>query len=161
MRRTGLPVILAVLLAASAGAYAADVSGHFANHDTQTMVTELPDGGKAVIFHYYELWIADTAEDPLGDAAGDCVGRMILDKEGAPTTGSGICFTRTTGGDGSTLWWKVDEAGTTRCKDICGSWGYIEGFGKYKGVTGSGTWIRTTLFSDGSLGSYKGTVTRK
>lgn len=44
---------------------------------------------------------------------------------------------------------------------MCGSFGSVDGFGKFKGLTHSGTWVRTHLFSDGGIGTYKITYTRK
>lgn len=161
MKLRNVFVVMIVLLAASVAAFAGDANGRFANHDTKVTQTVLADGRTVVSFDYYELWITDNADDPIANSKGDCAGRMILSKEGATLSGSGVCFTTNLSGDGTTLWWKVDEAGTSRCPDICGSWAYVNGYGKLKGVTGSGTWVRTVLFSDGSLGTYKGTYTKK
>jgi hypothetical protein len=65
-------------------------------------------------------------------------------------------------GDGLSFWWKIDEAGTAKCPDICGSYGFVDGNGKFKRVTSSGTWVRTHVFGeDGSSGTFKGTYMMK
>jgi hypothetical protein len=161
MSRRILFITMVVLLAASAVALAGESTGRFTSHTGLTTETVLPDGGKAVVIHYYQLYVSDKADDPMNDTAGDCVGKLILSKEGKTISGSGVCFAKDVSGDGTSLWWKVDEAGTARCPDLCGSFGYVDAYGKFKGVTGGGTWVRTHLFGDGTNGTYKSTYTRK
>lgn len=161
MRKRNLLVMLCVLLVASVGAYAAESMGRFTNHIVDTMETELPDGRKAVVLHYYQLLTSDKADDPLNNTASDCVGKLILSKDGKTLSGSGSCFSRDVDGDGMSRWWKVDEAGTTKCPDLCGSFGSFDAFGKYKGMTSSGTWVRTHVFTDGAIGTFKQTYMKK
>ena len=161
MGKRTLFTMMVVLLAVSANVFAEESTVRFTSHNGLTTETALPDGRKAVVFHYYQLFVSDKADDPLNNTAGDCVVKLIFSKEGKTRSGSGVCFPKDVSGDGTTAWWKVDEAGTAKCPDLCGNFGYVEGYGKFKGVTGGGTWVRTHLFGDGSMGTARSTFTRK
>ena len=64
-------------------------------------------------------------------------------------------------GDGLAFAWKITEMYTTRCPDVCGTMQAIDGYGKFKGVTYSGAWTRTHVFTDGAVGTVKTTYTTK
>ena len=44
--------------------------------------------------------------------------------------------------------------------ELFGSFGYVEGYGKLKGTKGGGTWVRTNVFAEGSMGTFKSSYTR-
>jgi len=157
MRRPGLLAALAALQLGGTAALAGQTAGTFAYHNGLTNETRLPDGRKAIAMHYYVLCVSDQADDPINNTAGDCLVNLIVSKEAKTLSGSGICFPKDVHGDGASLWWKIDAAGTADCPDQCGSYGYVDGYGRFKGVTGTGTWVRTQLFSDGAMGTIKGT----
>lgn len=71
MSRRILFITMVVLLAASAAALAGESTGRFTSHTGLTTETVLPDGGKAIVFHYYQLFVSDKADDPMNDTAGD------------------------------------------------------------------------------------------
>lgn len=143
------------LLAMSAGASAGESTGIYTTHDEKSMEAPLPDGGRTIVSHYYQLTKSEKADDPINDTESFCVGRFIVSKDGKVTAASGFCLSENASRDGSSWWWKADEIGTTGCPDMCGSFGYVEGYGKLKGVTGGGTWVRTAVLTHGSMGTFK------
>jgi hypothetical protein len=160
VKTTSLWLTATALLVLSAAASAGDSTGFYTTHSGKSTETVLPDGHKIVVSHYYQLAKSDKADDPINGTESDCVGRFLLDGDGKMLSGSGSCFSDNTSGDGSFWWWKVDEIGTAKCPDTCGSFGYVDGFGRLKGVTGGGTWVRTDLTANGSIGTYKSKYSR-
>ncbi len=160
MKRSSFWLTATALLVLSAAASAGESTGYYTTHAGKSTETVLPDGHKLVVSQYYQLAKSDKADDPINGTESDCVGYFLLDRDGKMLSGSGSCFSHNTSGDGSSWWWKVDEIGTAKCPDACGSFGYVDGFGKLKGVTGSGTWVRTDLTANGSFGTYKSKYSR-
>lgn len=159
MQTRNLIAAAALSLACSAGAMAQQATGLFASHNGLTTETKLPDGRKEIVAHYYILFVSNKPEDPLNNTAGDCVVNMIQSADAKTLSGSGVCFPKDVHGDGASLWWKIEESGTVRCPDQCGTFGYVDGYGRFKGVTGTGSWVRTHLFNDGSMGTITSTFT--
>jgi hypothetical protein len=160
MKKSGPWLAAAALLAVSATASAGESTGNYSTYTGKEQVTTLADGRKIVLSHYYQLSRSDKADDPINGMDSDCIGRFLLDKDGKMVSGSGSCFSHNDSGDGSFWWWKMDETGTAKCPDACGSFGYVDGFGKLKGVTGGGTWVRTDVMAKGSMGTYKSSYKR-
>lgn len=154
MRTSVLSVITLALLTVSAAA-AAQSSGHYYNHTTSEKRIALPNGNTAILSHFFELTATDKANDPMNHLAGSCSGQFIVSKDGKTLAGDGICFSKDTEGDSLTHWWKMDAAGTASCPNVCGSYGYMQGTGKFKGVTGGGTWKQTHRFGhEASSGTF-------
>lgn len=160
MNKSCLWLAAAACLALPATASAGESAGFFTTHTGKSHETTLPDGHKLVVSHYYQLTKSDKADDPINGMDSNCVGHYLLDKDGKMLSGSGSCFSNNTGGDGSFWWWKVDETGTAKCPTACGSFGYVNGFGKLKDVTGGGTWVQTDIMTNGSIGTYKSKYSR-
>jgi len=131
-------------------------SGRFATHNGSTEVTSLPDGGRVEVAHYHQTVFASQAGHPLDNTNADCVGMYVFSADGAPSSASGSCFGKDADGDGTSYWWRLDKAGTSDCPGLCGSWGYFDGTGKFKGISGNGTFKQSTIFPDGSTGTWKG-----
>jgi hypothetical protein len=55
----------------------------------------------------------------------------------------------------------MEKGGTADCPDLCGSYGYFAGYGKYQGITGAGNWERQGLVADGSVGVWDGTYSMR
>jgi hypothetical protein len=155
MNKPGLWLAAAALLAMSTTVSAGESTGYYTTTSGKEDVTTLPDGRMIVVSHYYQLSKSDKADDPINGMDSDCIGHFLIGKDGKMLSGSGSCVSHNGQGDGSSWWWKVDEMGTAKCPDACGSFGYVEGFGKLKGVTGGGTWVRTDVMARGSMGTYK------
>jgi|GEM_PF-3077819 len=157
MRTFVFSALTLAVLAASAAASAASTSGHFYTHTTSRTKTALPDGNTSVRWNYYILQVTDNASDPLNNTAGNCSGNAILDKQGKELAASGICFFKDEAGDSVPLSWATDEAGTAKCPYGCGHFTFLPGTGKFKGMTGGGTFDETHLFGDheGSSGTLK------
>lgn len=158
MRTSILSAMTLALMAASTAAVAAQGSGHYYNHTTSTKRITLPNGNTAILSHFFEMTTTDNANDPMDHLAGSCSSQSIVSRDGETLAGSGVCFSKDSDGNSLTRWFKLDETGTTRCPHGCGSYGYLAGTGKFKGVTGGGTWKQTHKFGDAaSSGSFSGT----
>lgn len=161
MRTSILSAITLTLLAASAAAGAAGASGHYYNQLTSETKTTLPNGNTAILSHFSQITVTDNANDPMDHLAGSCSGQTIVSKEGKTLSSSGICFLKDTQGNSLTNWWKLDEDGTANCPDGCGNHGILSGTGKFKGLTGGGTWKRTYTFGDvASSGTFTQTSSK-
>ncbi len=155
MRPRTLSVAVLALLAASGSASAAESSGHYFNAPPTKTVTTLPDGNISVQEQFYQLNQTDHAADPMNDVAGTCFANLITTSEGKVLSGSGFCYHQDDKGNGTTYSWKIDEDGTAKCPLQCGTWQVVDGYGKFKGTTGGGTWMRTRVFADGAgLGTF-------
>ncbi|MGB8328436.1 MAG: hypothetical protein WCE48_12780 [Steroidobacteraceae bacterium] len=97
----------------------------------------------------------------MNNTAGDCVGQPMLSKEGKMLAGSGSCVAQNVGGDWMTLSWKPNQAGSAKCLDLYGCVGTVDAYGKLRGMTSSGTWVRTHVFAEGALGILQSTYTMK
>ena len=163
MKRCGILCVV-VMMAAVPGAFAqstGDGGGRYATHTMSVDSTELPDGGRVEVSHFRQVVFADKAGNPLDGTNADCVGMNMFSKGGAVTSASGSCYISDASGNGASMWWRMDEAGTAGCPILCGSWGYFDGYGKFKGISGSGTWKQTSLFPDGSIGTWTGSYSLK
>jgi uncharacterized membrane protein len=158
MTRKCCAVLLMVFVLGTLSAFAGDSasgSGHFINHNNMVEITEMDDGSSSLVMHYSSVTLADNSNHPSADMAAECVGVMRTNADGSFGSGEGTCFGKTADGDTQSYWWKVDAAGTSACPDMCGSWGYFAGTGKFKGLQGTGTWQRTNLIGDLSWGTWK------
>ena len=155
MKKPGVWLAAAALLAVSATASAGESTGIYTTHSGKSTETALPGGRTLVLSEYYQLAKSDKADDPINGTESDCVGQFLMGSDGKMISASGTCFSHNGKGDGSSWWWKMDETGTSKCPDACGSFGYIDGFGKLKGVSGGGTWERTDVMPKGSFGTFK------
>lgn len=158
MTRKCCAMLLMVFVLGTLSAFAGDSgsgSGQFANHDNIVEMTEMPDGSSTMVVHYSSVTLADDSDHPSADMAAECVGVMRMNADGTFGSGEGTCFGTTADGDTQSYWWKVDEAGTAACPDMCGSWGYFAGTGSFDGLQGTGTWKRSHVIGDLSWGTWK------
>jgi hypothetical protein len=161
MMKHNIWIAAAAMLVVSTGASAAESSGFYTTHSGKSYNTTLPDGRTITVSHYYQLAKSDKADDPINNMESNCTGRFVVSKEGQVLSASGICFSTQASGDGGTWWWKADEIGTAKCPDLCGSFGWVEGYGSLKNAKTAGTWVRTEVYAEGSIGTYKSTYSRK
>lgn len=158
MNRNVAILVCALLLLASTVAVAGSGSGkgRYATYTVSDRTTELPGGGSVSISHYHQFVFADDPTHPLDDTNADCVGQFILSGDEV-VSASGVCYGNDAAGSGFSYWWRMDEGGTEECPDLCGSFGYFDGYGKYDGISGKGTWTRTTVTPQGGSGTWEGT----
>lgn len=161
MQKRTLVLISSLLLAASANVFAEEAEGRYFENTVSEKVTTLPNGTTIVVFNTKQHAISNKSSDPFNNALGDCMGRLIVSAEGNVLSGSGMCFLLDYEGDGLNQAWTFEEAGTSTCPDMCGSWRIVDGFGKFEGATGSGTWVRTHVFADGTMGTYESSYALK
>ncbi len=149
-----LAASLIVPLSAQAQMKAKPGSGRYATHTISEDMVELPNDVTLVTQHYHQVVFADQSDHMLNNTTGNCVGLIRVSQDGSPLSSSGFCDNTDASGNGHSFWWRLDESNTATCADICGTWGFVDGYGKYKGVTGTGTWSRTTVFPDGTTGTW-------
>jgi len=158
MFKKPLVTLLVLTLAASVAASAAEsgsAKGHYANHVTSVDTVELPGGGSVQVSHFKQITFADNPNHPTHENALDCIGVLRADADGNTTMNSGSCFGEDGKGNSVSSWWRQDEAGTESCPTACGSWGYFDGGGKYKGISGTGTWVATMSFENANSGTWE------
>lgn len=154
-------IVCALLLTVPVAGFAQETSGRYATSNGQEITQELPDGSKIQITHYTQISFAADSSHPLDNMSSDCVGRFHMSANDTPVSSDGMCTGFDGQGNSATFWWRMDEANTSDCPDLCGSWGYFNGTGKFNGIEGSGTWARETTFHNGSSGTWTGTAKLK
>ncbi len=150
---------LALALCIPLTAYAqksGSATGRYSTFTISQDMEELPDGTTTMNMYYHQAAFSDKPGHPIDNTTANCVGLLRLHADGTFASGSGSCFSTDAEGNGASFWWRATDAGTTSCPDLCGAWGYFAGYGKFAGITGEGTWTRTSLFTDGSIGKWTG-----
>jgi hypothetical protein len=89
-------------------------------------------------------------DNPLNMNTQNCSGTTIADSDGKTGSGSGYCINFDADGDAAWMWFRGDlNAGT---------WGFIDGTGKFKGIDGGGTWKTKQRSPDGKfINTWEGT----
>ena len=161
MSKKVLMMCAIVVVAGSLTVFAGDSgkgTGYFTNHFNDVSASEMADGSSVQLIHYSNISIADDADNPSANTAGECVGILRMNASGAVTSGSGSCMVAAEDGQGFAYWWQVEKAGTADCPALCGIWGYYGGYGDFKGLQGNGTWKVTAQFGEaGSMGTWTNT----
>lgn len=152
-------IIGAALLTASTGALASETAGTYMTFVRSVTDSQLPDGNRARVMHYYHAGTSDKADSPFAGKTSECVGRMIVSSAGKVVSGHGFCFAQDAAGNGGSWTWKVTEAGTQKCPEVCGTFKWAEGFGNTKVVTAAGAWRQTHAGAAGGVGTYTLTYT--
>ena len=150
-----------LLLAGPAALFAQSGSGE-GRYGTRTFAsetTELPDGRTLTTNHFHQVTFADDPSHVMNDLIGDCVGQFLASPDGNPLGANGICFNKDINGDGVSWWWRQEASGTADCPHICGVFGFLDGSGKFDGITGEGTWQVTAPFDLGGVGAWQITYT--
>jgi len=155
---TGM-ITVSAILAMPALAVAQETNGRYATHDGTSMVRDMPDGSKVQVAHYSQISFAADKSHPLDNMSADCMGRSHISADGALLSGSGTCTSFDADGNTASFWWRIDKLDTPDCAGACGAWGYYAGTGKFKGIKGSGTFHRDTMFPNGSSGTWTGDTT--
>lgn len=133
-------------------------SGHFTNHISNVQVTEMPDGSMVQMMHYSNMSLADDPKHPSFNTANECVGELRINAAGVVSSGAGSCFAKAVDGHGFSYWWQVEKAGTADCPNLCGTWGYFGGYGRFEGLQGQGSWKVTASFEGtGDIGTWTNT----
>lgn len=131
-------------------------SGRYATYTLSDDMQEMEDGSSVVLSHYHQTAFADDTSHPIDNTSSMCVGQFKMNADGGLDAGYGSCFSSDSDGNGASFWWRMTHGGTDDCPDICGEWGYFAGDGNFAGIEGEGTWMRTTLFPNGSTGTWEG-----
>ncbi len=131
-------------------------AGQWSSQTLDEEATELADGRTVIMGHAAQATFADDADHPLASQRAECASQTVLSADGEVMSGNGTCFSRDADGDGLSYWWVIDSVGTEDCPDLCGSFTYYGGYGKYAGTTGGGTWRRTALVGGMGMGTWSG-----
>jgi len=93
---------------------------------------------------------AAQSDNPLNMNSQDCSGTVIVSTDGKTSTGGGYCVGFDPSGDTAWIWWHGGFDG--------GTWGFMDGTGKFKGVDGGGTWKTKQRLPDGKfIDTWEGT----
>lgn len=142
------------LLTLAAGANAGETSGVYMTFVRSFSDTPMADGTHARVIHYHQATTSDKADSPLAGKTSECVGRMIVSSAGKVVSGHGFCFSDDGAGNGASWSWRVEEAGTPKCPQMCGTFKWLEGYGNTKSATAAGTFMQTQAGKDGGVGTY-------
>lgn len=155
MKHLITPILLVITLAmgasiASAQSYEGVVGGNAFVPEVLSQ-SPLPDGSVLVtVLSRGFTWTNDT-DIQAGNGSMDCYGTNVVSAEGEPVSGAGSCTAIDEDGDAWTAWW-TGTAG--------GEWGFLNGTGKYAGISGGGTWEAAAEYADGkSTNSWIGSWT--
>jgi hypothetical protein len=142
-------VLLATVSAAKGGQKVTG-NGHnfFVPKSSETY--KLPDGRSVGQTSEAGYITTAQADNPLNMNTANCSGTTITSADGKTGTGSGYCVNFDPAGDAAWMWWRGDLDG--------GTWGFVDGTGKFKGVEGGGTWKTTQRSPDGKhIDTWEGT----
>ena len=137
-------------------AQSAQGGGHYAYHTVSETATEMADGRTEIKTQSVQATQASDPDHSMNGQRADCFGQFPISADGSLDSGSGTCFSKDADQDGFSFWWTADEEGTEACPGLCGSYSYYGGYGKYEGLTGSGSWRRTALIGDSGMGVWTG-----
>jgi hypothetical protein len=116
--------------------------------------SKLSDGRTVMRLHQKGIIRASDAKSPFNFNSQDCVGTVVVGKDGKSAQAAGYCDAIDKDGDVWWLWWSDSAAGNP--------WGVISGTGKYEGMTGGGTTLTDVQLPDGSVSiTVKGDVVLK
>lgn len=134
MKTTNSIIAAAVIGMATAPAAAAaaemEYSGTFCNHSISTMVQAGPDA-VALQIEAWGIQTSDSTFKPWANATNHCLGDILILQ--GKMSGHGVCLW--TDADGDTFLGEWTDAPSKP-----GAWNFLGGTGKWKGVTGSGTY---------------------
>jgi hypothetical protein len=78
-----------------------------------------------------------------------CWGLDVVSASDEMLSSAGGCIGTNPDGDVEWTWWRMTEAATERCPNLCGVWGYTNGTGAFEEMIGrGGTWKNTAMFPD-------------
>lgn len=129
--------------------------GRYANFITDAEEMEMPGGGTMALLHYRQMVFATQGSSPADGLPTECVGQFVSGADGKTTAANGTCFGDDGAGNGLSYWFRMDAAGTADCPDMCGTFAYFAGYGKFAGITGEGTWRRAVTTPTSGHGTWK------
>jgi hypothetical protein len=105
---------------------------------------ELPDGRTVLRYSDKGFLSADDPDNPFHLVNFDCAGAVAMAAGGESGVMAGTCSGVDGDGDVYTLWWKGDDL-------TGGTWGLMNGSGKFEGIEGGGTFSTGLNWTDGKL----------
>jgi len=144
----GLAAFMAASAAFAAQAAETAYSGTFCGHTKTTMLQANSD---ATVFQF-ESWNIQTPDSgfkPWENASNHCIAYYRITQGKATAIGSCLW----TDSDGDTFIGELSQA-----PDRANVWTFLAGTGKWKGITGGGTWQRVAAGKNGADGSGAGCI---
>jgi hypothetical protein len=111
--------------------------------------------------HYILTQLADDAGSPFDNLTGRCWGSVIFARDGDERTisAAGSCHFMDADGSGYHQWWQWRDAGTPECPIRCGIYENGNGYGRFAGLSETGTWnLEALLPGMSATGRAEGTV---
>ncbi len=116
---------------------------------------ELPDGRSIIRYMDRGFLSADDPKNPFHRVNFDCSGTVAMAAGGGTGVMAGTCNGIDSDGDVYTLWWKGDDL-------TGGTWGLMNGSGKFEGIKGGGTFGTGLTWTDQKvINRWDGTWTMK
>ena len=105
---------------------------------------ELPDGRSVIRYTDRGFLSADDPNNPFHRVNFDCSGTVAMAAGGESGVMGGTCNGLDSDGDVYTLWWKGEDL-------TDGTWGFMNGSGKWEGIEGGGTFSTGLTWDDGKV----------
>ena len=140
---TLVAVAAALVLGAPSGAQERKDSGSYVAISGDSENYELANGGTVDRAPNAGFLLTDDASSPLHLVGMGCVGSSVVSTDGKSSSGGGHCVISDQAGELIWAWWLGDQDG--------GTWGFLDGTGKFGGVQGNGIWTAGPVFSGDKL----------
>lgn len=145
------------LLAQEAATYSGRYSTVLLSQDTLITLDE-----QMILEQRYVLaQFADDPDSPFNNMTGRCWGSVVFENtnDEEAVSAAGGCHFMDADGSGYYQWWTWEEAGTADCPIRCGRYNDYNGYGRFRGMSGSGTWnLEALLPGESVMGRSVGTV---
>ena len=162
LRRCTLMIGSLVLLAPMALVAQQKTTGTYATLPGDADEMDLPNDQILQQSGYRMVVFATNPASPLNNISSHCTSATVAAGDGAVVSNSGFCYNMDAAGNGYSMWWQETEAGTSSCPTRCGQFGLYAGHGKFKGMTGMGTWRAGSVLADGTgMGTWELTSQKK
>lgn len=136
-------VVAALLLGAPAGAEERKDSGSYVAISGDSESYELSNRGTVDRAPNAGFLVTEDASSPLHLAGMGCIGSSVVSTDGKTSSGGGHCVISDRAGDLIWAWWLGDQDG--------GTWGFLDGTGKFAGAQGNGIWTSGPVFAGDKL----------
>ena len=140
---TFLAAVGILLLGAPSGAQERKDTGSYVAIPGVTESYELADGSTVDRSPNAGFLVTDDASSPLHLVGMSCVGSSVVSTDRKSSSGGGYCLIVDRAGELIWAWWLGDQDG--------GTWGFLDGTGKFAGVQGNGIWTSGAVFPSGKL----------
>jgi hypothetical protein len=148
-------VLAAALLSGGAAVFPAaaesyETSAYSLFEETNTTRDNLADGQVMITITSAGTFVTDNPDIPLNQSLYKCFGTFVVSADGTESKGNGFCSGIDLRED---VWW-VRWTGSIGG----GTWTFIDGTGRYQGMTGSGQWQQADAGFGRDVNTWTGTI---